>query len=61
MVVAVGARFREGGSCSVYGAGESFSRLRRGSTVDGIGKGLARGVLVEQPVALPLPPRLVRA
>ena len=61
LVAVVGTRVREGGSCSVCGAGESFSHLRRGSIVDGTEKGLACGILVEHPVALPLPPKLVRA
>ena len=59
LVAAVGARVREGGSCSIYGVGESFSRLKRGSSIDGTENGLAHGVLEEQPIALPLPPRLV--
>ena len=47
--------------CSVGWADISFIRLKRGSTVEGTGKGLARGNSVKQLVALPLPPRLVRS
>ena len=57
MVATFGVGERE---CDCW-ADESFRRLRRGSTVEGIRKGLTWGAFVEQPVALPLPPRLVRA
>ena len=60
-MAAVGARVKEGGGGSVCGVGESFSHFKRGSTVDGTRNGLAHGVLVEKPVALLLPPRLVIA
>ena len=61
LVAVVGARVREGGAFSVCGVGDSFNHLKKGYTVDVTGNGLVCGVLVEQPVALPLPPRLVIA
>ena len=57
-VATVGVIFHSG-RCSVCEDGESLYRLERVSTEEGTWNGLAREVLEEPSVALPLPPRLV--